>query len=49
MLMVFADQASTADIIYTLVSHACMLQKGCSSAKIKSVKITLEIYPLCSN
>ena len=40
MFMVFADQASTANIIripMNLISHACMLQKGCYSAKIYTV------------
>ncbi len=34
MSAVFADQACTTNIIPTnLISHACMLQKGCYSAK----------------
>ena len=47
MFVVFTDQASTANI-YTqknVVSHACMLQNGCYSTKIKSAKIFLTVNP----
>ncbi len=38
MFVVFADQACTANIYTHEFNIACMLQKGCYSAKIKSVR-----------
>ncbi len=33
-------------ITLNLISHACMLQKGCYSTKMNAKIYTLEIYPL---
>ncbi len=43
MFAVFADQACTLNISTNLISHACMLQKGCYFAKIKSAKTFLTV------